>query len=305
MTDVDRQTQLAREHRERQEARDKRSGAPKRNIIIGGTVGAVVVVGGIVAASTLMGGGDGAKNPAASASASASPGGSAPPSAAVAVPTAPGQSSAVTCTYRKDDSGSPAKKVGTPPAKPDMKAKTMTITTNQGAIVIELATAQAPCTVNSFEFLAKKNFFDNTRCHRLATVELTGLAMLQCGDPFAKGDGKTANDGAGGPGYLFNDENLNGTGLGRGTVAMAANSEDANSNGSQFWISYADDNTQLASSGAAFTTVGVVKKGMDVVDKIVKGGVIVYKNDQFADVRGEGSNAPKLPVIIKDVKVER
>ncbi|WP_405147628.1 peptidylprolyl isomerase [Sphaerisporangium sp. NBC_01403] len=309
MTDVDRQTQLAREHRERQEQRDKNTGGggtSKRNTIIGAGVGVVVVVGGIIAATTLMGGKDDAKTGAAAASTpSASVSASAGASAPAALPSSTAAPAAATCSYRKDDSGSPAKKVGIPPSKPDMKAKTMTIATNQGTIVIELATAAAPCTVNSFEFLAKKNFFDNTHCHRLATPETTGLGMLQCGDPLAKGDGKSKDDGTGGPGYLFDDENLGGIGLGRGTVAMSQSSEDANSNGSQFWISFSDENTQLSAQGAAFTPFGVVVKGMDIIDKIAKGGIIPFNGDPMADVRGEGSNAPKLPVIIKDMKISR
>ncbi|MEV7971264.1 peptidylprolyl isomerase [Sphaerisporangium sp. NPDC088356] len=307
MTDVDRQTQLAREHRERQEQRGKNTGGggtSKRNTIIGAGVGVVVVVGGIVAATTLMGGKDDAK-PGAAAASTPSASVSAAASAPAALPSSTAEPAAGSCTYRKDTSGSPAKKVGMPPSKPDLKAKTMTIATNQGTIVIQLATAQAPCTVNSFEFLAKKNFFDNTRCHRLATPETTGLGMLQCGDPLAKGDGKSKEDGTGGPGYMFDDENLGGIGLGRGTVAMSQASEDANSNGSQFWISFSDENTQLAAQGAAFTPFGVVVKGMDVIDKIAKGGIIPFNGDPMADVRGEGSNAPKLPVIIKDVKISR
>ncbi|MBK8459637.1 MAG: peptidylprolyl isomerase [Micropruina sp.] len=38
----------------------------------------------------------------------------------------------------------------------------------------------APCTVHSFENLAKQGFYNDTSCHRLAT---SGLFMLQCGDP--------------------------------------------------------------------------------------------------------------------------
>ncbi|GII88082.1 hypothetical protein Ssi03_60720 [Sphaerisporangium siamense] len=307
MTDVDRQTQLAREHRERQEQRGKGGPSSKRNTIIGAVAGVVLVAGGVIAATTLMGGDDKDPGAAPEASPTASASASASPSAGTtaALPGATAAPAATKCTYRKDDSGSPAKSVGTPPAKPDLKAKWMTIDTNQGEIVIQLATQQAPCTVNSFEFLAKKNYFDNTRCHRLATPETVGLGMLQCGDPLAKGDGKTAEDGTGGPGYLFEDENLGGMPLGRGTVAMAQSSEDANSNGSQFWFSFSDENTQLSDQGAAFTPFGVVTKGMDVIDKIAKGGIIPFNGDPMADVRGEGSNAPKLPVIIKDLRISR
>ncbi len=84
---------------------------------------------------------------------------------------------------------------------------------------------------------------------------------------------------------------------------MAQGGEDANSNGSQFWISFSDENTQLTSQGSAYTPFGVVVKGMNVVDKIAKGGIIPFNGDPMADLRGEGSNAPKVPVIIKNVTV--
>jgi len=206
----------------------------------------------------------------------------------------------VTCEYRKDTTGAPAKFVGYPPKKlpPDViKAKTMTIKTNHGDIVIDLATGQAPCTVNSFAFLAKKDFFDNTVCHRLATLETNGVGVLQCGDPQAKGDGRNPTDGLGGPGYLFNDENLGPQYL-RGVVFMAQGPEEANSNGSQFAISFTDENAQLPQ---VYTPFGQVRKGMDIIDKIAKGGVILFPDN--GDITGDsgGSNAPKIRVVIKDL----
>ncbi len=204
----------------------------------------------------------------------------------------------VKCEYRKDDSGAPAKFVGMPPAKPmkaALAAKNMTIKTNQGDIVIELVPESTPCTVNSFYFLAKKNYFDNTLCHRLTTAESNGLDLLQCGDPQAKGDGKNKTDGTGGPGYLFPDENL-GPAYSRGVVFMAQGGDAANSNGSQFAISYSDEAAQLP---AAYTPFGVVVKGLDVVDKIAKEGVIKNEDDILSE--DGGSNAPKLRVEIKDV----
>ncbi|TKK83584.1 peptidylprolyl isomerase [Herbidospora galbida] len=206
----------------------------------------------------------------------------------------------VKCEYRKDDSGAPAKFVGMPPAKPvkaALNAKNMTIKTNQGDIVIELVPASTPCTVNSFYFLAQKNYFDNTVCHRLTNLESNGLDLLQCGDPQAKGDGKNKSDGTGGPGYLFPDENL-GPAYTRGVVFMAQGGDAANSNGSQFAISYSDEAAQLP---AAYTPFGVVTKGMEVVDKIAKEGVIKNEDDILAD--DGGSNAPKMRVEIKNVVI--
>ncbi len=175
-------------------------------------------------------------------------------------PPTPQDPTNVKCEYRKDDSGAPAKFVGMPSAKPAkaaLAAKNMTIKTNQGDIVIELVPESTPCTVNSFYFLAKKNYFDNTLCHRLTTAESNGLDLLQCGDPQAKGDGKNKSDGTGGPGYLFPDENL-GPAYSRGVVFMAQGGDAANSNGSQFAISYSDEAAQLP---AAYTPFGVVHLG--------------------------------------------
>ncbi|RBQ14605.1 peptidylprolyl isomerase [Spongiactinospora rosea] len=304
MSGDDRQSELAQQHKQRQAQRAaeerKASARAKRNVTVGAGLGVVVVAGGVIAAMTLLGGG---KAGTAATSASKSPAPSTSPSTPVTTPSIGASAGAKpgTCEYRKDESKSPAKDVGRPPGKPNLKWKTMTIETNQGDIVIDLATDKAPCTVNSFAFLAKKNFFDGTRCHRLAAPATTGLALLQCGDPFAKGDGKSKTDGAGSPGYIFNDENLGGMSYDRGTVFMAQGSEDANSNGSQFAISYANDTTALDAQ-PAYTPFGRVSKGLDVIDKIVKGGWITNE----ADARDEGgSHAPKLPVIVKDLRLAR
>ncbi len=73
----------------------------------------------------------------------------------------------------------------------------MTITTDQGVIPIQMNVTQAPCTSESFSYLASKKFFDATKCHRLTT---DGLFVLQCGDP--------TGTGKGGPTYTIADENL-------------------------------------------------------------------------------------------------
>ncbi len=300
MTDNDRREELAREHAERQRARAAQSDRVRRNLFLGVGGAAVVVAGGVVAAMTLTGG---AGDPETAASPTASPTASASKSGDLtALPSQTPRTGPVTCQYRDDTSGAPAKDVGRPPAKVSKKvlnAKTMTMKTNLGDIVISLATSQTPCTVNSFAFLAKKHFFDNTVCHRLATLETAGLGLLQCGDPQAKGDGKNPTDGTGGPGYVFNDEFLGGLTYGRGVVFMAQSPEDANQNGSQFAISFTDDNNQLA-QGAAFTTFGKVTKGMDIIDKVSKGGVIVNEDDITGD---GGSSAPKIKVKVKTIIV--
>ncbi|GAA0406523.1 peptidylprolyl isomerase [Microbispora corallina] len=297
MTDTDRQKQPAPY---RSTAR-RTTPLGSRGFHLGLGLGVLALAGGLAACS----GGPDTTNAAATASASPSSAGpsAVPSTLAPSTPTAkPADLRKLTCEYRKDDTGSPAKFVGYPPKRLSaavIKASTMTIKTNLGDIVIELATGDAPCTVNSFAFLARKNFFDNTVCHRLTTVETNGLGLLQCGDPQAKGDGENPTDGTGGPGYLFNDENL-GPQYTRGVVFMAQPGDASNSNGSQFAISYTDENAQLPQ---AYTPFGMVKKGMDIVDKIVKGGVNTAKDGVDITSDDGGSNAPKIKVRIRDVTV--
>ncbi|MEV4248653.1 peptidylprolyl isomerase [Streptosporangium canum] len=283
MSGKDRQKQLAREHYERQnQRRIEREARAKRNAIIGTSVGVVVVIGGVIAATTLLGGSD---SPAtASPEASASSEASANPSETdtAAKPTAFDPASG-TCGYVADADGSPAKKVGTPPAKVDTKPKTMTLKTNQGDIVIAVSAEKTPCTVNSFAFLAEKKFFDGSKCHRLGSDQ---FPVLQCGDPLAKADGKNPTDGQGGPGYRFVNENLEGAKYTRGVVAMANSGPDTN--GSQFFIVYGD-----APLSPDYTPFGTVTKGMEIIDKVNKGGVITPG--------GDGTGAPKETVEIKNV----
>ncbi|MEU8383638.1 peptidylprolyl isomerase [Streptosporangium sp. NPDC048865] len=293
MSAEDRQSQLAREHKERQAKRAEQATGSKRNVVIGAVAALVVVAGGLYAGTTLLGNdADGMRNTAATSSPS-------PSETAVVTPTPTftADPASTKCSYRKDTSGSPEKNVGMPPSRPNLKLKTMTITTNHGNVVIDLATAQAPCTVNSFAFLARKNFFDNTRCHRLATPENSGVSLLQCGDPQAKADGKNRTDGQGSSGYVYDSENLGGIPYSKGTVAVAQAVDAVNQNGSQFWISLGDETQQVE---AAYTPFGVVSQGMEILEKIAKGGWITNPDDISGD---GGSNAPKIPVIIKNVRL--
>jgi peptidyl-prolyl cis-trans isomerase B (cyclophilin B) len=272
----------------------------KRGTTLGIGLGVLALTGSLVAC-----GGSATPTAAASPSAaatSAAPSAAPSPSAPAPSPTAPVDPAKAACEYRKDDTGSPAKFVGFPPKTPSkssLKANKMTIKTNQGTIVIDIAPGQTPCTINSFAYLAKKNFFDGTVCHRLVTPETNGLGLLQCGDPQAKGDGESLSDGTGGPGYLFGDENL-GPQYTRGVVFMAQAPDASNSNGSQFAISTTDETAQL---DQAYTPFGIVAKGMDVLDKIVAGGVNTAKDGVDITSDNGGSNAPKLKVQIKDLTI--
>jgi peptidyl-prolyl cis-trans isomerase B (cyclophilin B) len=126
--------------------------------------------------------------------------------------------------------------------------------TTQGLIVVRMLTAKAPCTTYSFRFLAQRNYFTGTHCHRLT---IQGIFVLQCGDP--------TGTGSGGPGYRFNDENLAGATYPAGTVAMA--NAGPNTNGSQFFFTW--KNTKLAPN---YTPFGRVIGGMAVLRKIAAAG---------------------------------
>ncbi|GII80844.1 peptidyl-prolyl cis-trans isomerase [Sphaerisporangium rufum] len=281
-TGKDRQKQLAREHYERQMARRaERQAQQKRIAVIGTTVGVVVVVGAVFGAVALAGGGSDDPQAAASASPSAPP--SAPPSEGPSPK--PYDAASGTCDYVADGKGA-VKEVGLPPAKADTKAKTMTIATNHGDLVVDLATAKAPCTVNSFAFLAKKKYFAGTKCHRMGPAS---FPMLQCGDPLAKADGKNPTDGQGGPGYRFADENLSGAKYSRGVVAMA--NSGPGTNGSQFFIILGD--LQLPPN---YTPFGTVTKGLKILDDVAKKGVL-------EGGMGDGTGAPKDPVEFKSVTI--
>ncbi|PZS04055.1 MAG: peptidylprolyl isomerase [Pseudonocardiales bacterium] len=126
--------------------------------------------------------------------------------------------------------------------------------TTQGEIDFRALTTKAPCTTNSFAFLARHAYFTGTHCHRLTTRR---IYVLQCGDP--------TGTGSGGPGYEFGDENLKGATYPAGTVAMA--NAGPNTNGSQFFITTKD--TTLS---PAYTPFGVVTRGMGILRSIAAAG---------------------------------
>jgi peptidyl-prolyl cis-trans isomerase B (cyclophilin B) len=131
------------------------------------------------------------------------------------------------------------------------------IDTDRGKIVIELYPKVAPKTVENFETLVKKGFYNGLTFHRVVPD-----FVIQGGDP----DGT----GTGGPGYTVpaeidkNEHHL------RGTVATARTSDAVNpqraSSGSQFYICL---EPQPGLDGD-YTIFGGVVEGMDVADKIQK-----------------------------------
>ncbi|TDC62724.1 peptidylprolyl isomerase, partial [Actinomadura sp. GC306] len=166
----------------------------------------------------------------------------------------PSVAGAASCTYAPANGD--IKDVGTPPSSAAGLPSTATIETSRGTVQVELDPAKAPCAVNSLAFLASKNYYDDTECHRLTTNPT--LKVLQCGDP--------SGTGTGGPGYQFADENTTGVRYTRGVVAMA--NAGPNTNGSQFFILYED----APSLPPNYPVIGRVTSGMDVVDEVARAG---------------------------------
>lgn len=141
---------------------------------------------------------------------------------------------------------------------------TATLKTEKGDIVIELFAKDAPVTVNNFVFLAQDGFYDNTTFHRV----IPGF-MAQGGDPLGTGTG--------GPGYRFNDEPSEKKHV-TGAISMA--NSGANTNGSQFFITYAPQphldtinpdgspKNCASPSVSCHTVFGRVVEGMSVVESI-------------------------------------
>lgn len=123
-----------------------------------------------------------------------------------------------------------------------------TIKTAKGDIIVELYPDKAPKTVNNFVFLAQEKFYDGTTFHRV----IPGF-MAQGGDP--------AGTGAGGPGYRFEDE-ISDLTHGTGVISMA--NSGPNTNGSQFFITYAPAHHL----DGIHTVFGKVIQGMDVANKL-------------------------------------
>ena len=132
---------------------------------------------------------------------------------------------------------------------------TATVTTSCGDLILDLDPSIAPVAVNSFVFLAQEGYFDGIASHRIAP----GF-VLQIGDPTASGTG--------GPGYQFEDElPADSSVYKKGALAMA--NSGANTNGSQFFVDFAD-----VSLGPNFTVFGELTGGEDVLADIEQISVV-------------------------------
>jgi peptidyl-prolyl cis-trans isomerase B (cyclophilin B) len=142
-------------------------------------------------------------------------------------------------------------------------AKTATIETTKGTIVLELFDEEAPGTVKNFEKLANEEFYDGTRFHRVIAN-----FMIQGGDPLSK-DPNDRRAGTGGPGYRIKCEtHRNVHRHVAGTLSMAHAGKDTG--GSQFFICHAPQ----PHLDKVHTVFGQVTTGMDVVNAIKQGDAV-------------------------------
>jgi peptidyl-prolyl cis-trans isomerase B (cyclophilin B) len=273
VTQEQRKRQLAREKflRQQQRRTSARRKARMRNSVIASVLG-VIVIGSVALYTSGVMKNDDKSNASADVTPSASATSKAPDPCAK-----PAAGKIKTATWKKE-----------PTVTIDKSATyTMKLATTCGDIDIALKTSAAPHTVNSFNFLAGKGFFDHTKCHRLTT---SGIYVLQCGDP--------TGAGTGGPGYTIPDENLKDTSLKggtypAGTVAMA-NTGQKHTGGSQFFLVY--KNSTLPASYTPFGTISA--SGMKVLNKIAAAGA------QAADPT-TGNTAPNATVVINKATVTK
>jgi peptidyl-prolyl cis-trans isomerase B (cyclophilin B) len=155
------------------------------------------------------------------------------------------------------------------------KSWDVTLTINGSPLAITLDGAKAPQSTANFLALANKGFFNNTTCHRLTTKD---VYILQCGDPTASGTG--------GPGYSYgpienapkvqtatvNGKKITAALYKAGTIAMARQSNKADSQGSQFFIVYKDSYFPNDAAGG-YTVFGQIKAGLQQLDPDFAAGV--------------------------------
>lgn len=158
------------------------------------------------------------------------------------------------------------------------------LTTNHGAITVELDTEKAPKSVENFVNYVKSGHYDGTIFHRI----IDGF-MIQGGGFEPDMKQKPTND-------PIENEADNGLKNDRYTIAMARTS-DPHSATAQFFINVGDNDflNYPGSDGWGYAVFGKVSDGMDVVDAIrtVKTG----RKSMFSDVPVEDVVIEKAEVI--------
>jgi peptidyl-prolyl cis-trans isomerase B (cyclophilin B) len=273
---IDRDRERAkRRHVRRQAALQARAHRARRNQqVVGAALAVILVVGGVFLLSQQL--------DTSPAGGSAAVGATTAPSTAPSTPSSASPNSSSGASSPTPTKS--AKQYADAPPRTLAQGKTWdaTVRTNRGTLSLELYGDKAPQTVSSFIFLSRDKYYDGTACHRITLS--APLQVLQCGDP--------TGSGTGGPGYTYGIENAPKDGqYPAGTLAMAR-TQDPDSNGSQFFITYAA--STLPTQGGGYSVFGKVTKGLDVLTSIAKEGT----------ASGESDGAPKNPVTITSITVE-
>ena len=142
-----------------------------------------------------------------------------------------------------------------------MPVKKATFETNKGKIVADLFDKEAPKTVENFETLANKGFYDGVKFHRVIQD-----FVVQGGDPLSRdlpeGDRRI---GTGGPGYKIKCETQGNPHRHEvGSLSMAHAGKDTG--GSQFFMVLSEQNTRHLNG--VHTVFGKIRDGLDVMKKI-------------------------------------
>ncbi len=139
--------------------------------------------------------------------------------------------------------------------------KQATFDTARGTFVAELFGGEAPITVENFETLSNKGFYDGTLFHRVIEE-----FVIQGGDPLSRdlpaGDRRV---GTGGPGHRIKCETAGNPHTHKlGALSMAHAGKDTG--GSQFFVVLSEDNTRHLNG--VHTVFGQVISGIEVISQI-------------------------------------
>ena len=142
---------------------------------------------------------------------------------------------------------------------------TAVMETSKGTINLRLFADQVPFTVANFVNLAKRDFYNGLRFHRVIND-----FMIQAGCPFSR-EGANGTPGTGGPGYKFGDEFVPELRHDKPGILSMANAGPG-TNGCQFFITH----TATPHLNGAHAVFGEVVSDADqaVVNSIVQGDSI-------------------------------
>jgi peptidyl-prolyl cis-trans isomerase B (cyclophilin B) len=160
-----------------------------------------------------------------------------------------------------------------------------TLTLNDVPLGITLDGAAAPQGASAFISLTQSGFYTGTTCHRLTNG---GFFVLQCGSA----DGTPS----GSPGFAFGPiENAPADDVyPAGTIALARASNNAYSNGSQFFLVY-EDTTIPSDTAGGYTVIGRVTSGLEQLATAVT---------DAGETDGDGDGPPAVPTTITSVTVQ-